>query len=158
MTTIHAKTVVENKFWIVEENNVKVGVLKHTEQQKFVLSSKNTITTYDSKKKLIEKFGTDFFAAVKPTPVAPEASMDVYGFPTACTPFNPMFDVKRGLPLFTKSDKSKSKFCAGYYIFKFETGWAKRFCPKLVSLEQYPYEGPFKTKLEMKQRLKHAPK
>lgn len=67
-----------------------------------------------------------------------------------------MFDVKRHLPLFTKSNKSKSVYCAGYYIIKFDKGWVKSFCPKLITVERYQYEGPFKTELEMKQRLNNA--
>jgi hypothetical protein len=67
-----------------------------------------------------------------------------------------MFDVRKNLPLFTKSEKSKSVYCAGYYIIKFEKGWVKSFCPKLITIERYPYEGPFKTDIEMKQRLSNA--
>ena len=48
-----------------------------------------------------------------------------------------MYDVKRKLPLFTKSKKSKSLYCAGYYIIQFEKGWVKSFCPKLITIERY---------------------
>ena len=42
--------------------------------------------------------------------------------------------------LFTKSKKSKSLYCAGYYIIKFDKGWVRSFCPKLVTLESYDYK------------------
>jgi hypothetical protein len=64
-----------------------------------------------------------------------------------------MYDVKRKLPLFTKSSKSKSLYCAGYYTIKFEKGWVKSFCPKLITIERYEYRGPFKTELEMRTEL-----
>ena len=67
-----------------------------------------------------------------------------------------MFDVSRRLPLHTKSEKSNSYFCAGYYIVKFDKGWLRRDFPKLLTLTRNPYEGPFKTKFEQKLALKVA--
>lgn len=157
MTELHAKPIVDGKFWIVEENGSKIGVLKITEQKKYVLSSKDSITTFDSKKKIVEHFGTDFFVKGKVEKVI-EKEKSVHDYPTSSIPHNPLYDVKRHLPLFTKSNKSKSIYCAGYYIIKFEKGWVKSFCPKLITIERYPYQGPFKTELEMKQRLSNVSK
>lgn len=155
MTEIHAKPVVDGKFWIVEDKGNKVGILKITEQKKYVFSSKDKITTFDNKKKLFETFGKDFFVAKTSDPEK-EIDREVHGYPCSSEPHNPMFDVRRNLPLFTKSGKSKSVYCAGYYIIKFEKGWVKSFCPKLITIERYPNEGPFKTDIEMKHRLSNA--
>ena len=57
-----------------------------------------------------------------------------------------------------KSSDSKSLYCAGYYCIKFEKGWVKSFCPKKITLERYPYKGPFKTEIEMKQVLANVSK
>ena len=81
---------------------------------------------------------------------------EVHGFPSSVAPYNSMYDVKRKLPLFTKSEKSKSLYAAGYYIIRFEKGWVKSFCPKLITVERYEYKGPFKTSIEMKQELSLA--
>ena len=157
MPTIHAKPIVEGKFWIVEDGETKVGVLKLNEQKKYVFSSNDTVQVYESKKKLFEQFGKDFFTI---SPKKPKVTLDheVQGYPTSSAPYNPMFDVKRHLPLFTKSNKSKSVYCAGYYIIKFDKGWVTSFCSKLITVERYQYEGPFKTELEMKQRLSSVSK
>jgi hypothetical protein len=80
----------------------------------------------------------------------------VHGYDTSCVPHNPLFDVKNKLPLFTKSPKSKSLYCAGYYIIRFEKGWVKSFCPKAITLERYKFKGPFKTNLEMRTELSKA--
>lgn len=157
MTELHAKPIVDGKFWIVEDQGNKIGILKVTEQKKYVFSSKDKITTFDSKKKLFETFGKDFFVA-KSFQVKSDSEKEVHGYPASSEPHNPMFDVRRNLPLFTKSGKSKSVYCAGYYIIKFDKGWVKSFCPKLITIERYPYEGPFKTELEMKHRLSNASK
>ena len=155
MTELHAKPIVDGKFWIIEQGQEKIGVLKITEQKKYVFSSKDKQTTFDNKKKIVETFGSNFFLVSDKNKIISEAK-EVHGYPSSSIPYNPMYDVKRHLPLFTKSDKSRSVYCAGYYIIKFEKGWVKSFCPKLITIERYPYEGPFKTDLEMKQRLSNA--
>jgi len=157
MTELHAKPVIDGKFWIVEDQGNKVGILKVTEQKKYVFSSKDNITTFDNKKKLFETFGTNFFVKeqIQKTIVVDKT---VHEYPTSSTPHNPLYDVKRHLPLFTKSNKSKSVYCAGYYIIRFDKGWVKSFCPKLITVERYQYQGPFKTELEMKQRLSNVSK
>lgn len=159
MIEVHAKPIIDGKFWIVESiNGTKVGVLKITDQHKYVFSSKDTVQTFDSKKKLVDQFGKNFFVKLPTTTSTVPKDHDVQGYPTICEPHNSMFDVRKHLPLFTKSNKSKSVFCAGYYIIKFEKGWVKSFCPKLITIERYPFEGPFKTELEMKQRLSNVPR
>ena len=85
-----------------------------------------------------------------------EQDFEVYGYSTSCTPYNPMFDVKQRLALFTKSEKSKSLYCAGYFIIKFDKGWVKSFCPKLITVERYETKGPFKSDLEMRHELSRA--
>ena len=85
-------------------------------------------------------------------------NFEVHGFPCSQHPYNPMFDVQKQLPVYTKTPKSKSQFCAGYYIICFEKGWRKAYCPKMITLSRYKYRGPMKTKLEMQQVLNNAVK
>jgi len=153
---LHAKPVIDGKFWIVEKNDQKIGVLKITEQKKYMFSSKDQITTFDNKKKIIDKFGKDFFIKKSENKELDDNKKSVYGFPTSSIPHNVIFDVKKKLPLFTKSLKSKSIYCAGYYIIKFNKGWVKSFCPKLITIDRYPFQGPFTTEIEMKERLNRA--
>jgi hypothetical protein len=111
MTELHAKPIVDGKFWIVEDHGNKIGILKVTEQKKYVFSSKDTTTTFDNKKKLFETFGKDFFVT-KSNENKFDAIKEVHGYPTTNDPHNPMFDVKRNLPLFKKCGKSKSVYCS----------------------------------------------
>ena len=85
-----------------------------------------------------------------------EKKKEVHTYPTSVNPFNQMYDVKRKLPLFTKSKKSKSLYCAGYYIIRFDKGWVRSFCPKLVTIENYESKGPFRTEIVMRQELSRA--
>jgi hypothetical protein len=157
MTEIHAKPIVDGKFWIVEQDGTKIATLHKKENNKFVLSSTNGEVMFNKKDDLTKEFGKDFF--LTNTKIKVTTSTDInecHGYPTSCRPYNSMYDVKRKLPLFTKSNASKSLYCAGHYIIKFEKGWVKSFCPKAITIERYPFKGPFKTELEMKAVLSNA--
>jgi hypothetical protein len=158
MTEIHAKPIIDNKFWIVEKDGEKFATLRKNEDNRFILSNELGVKVYDTKESLTRQFGKDFFVA-KIIKEADEAKPnEVHGFSTSTSPFNSMFDIKRKLPLFTKSEDSKSLYCAGYYVIRFDKGWVKSFCPKLITLQRYDYKGPFKTELEMKQVLTNVSK
>lgn len=157
MSEIYAKPIVEGKFWIVEQSGEKIGTLHKKENNKFMLSSKDGQSFFGRKEELIKVFGKDFFSSkIKTSISSTDKEVDVYGYPTSCFPHNPMYNVQKKLPLFTKSKDSKSLYCAGYYIIKFNKGWVKSFCPKLITIERYENKGPFKTELEMKQVLLNA--
>jgi hypothetical protein len=158
MTDLHAKPVIENKFWIVEKDGEKFATLRKSDDNRFVMSNETGIKIYDTRKSLTDQFGKDFFVAkiIKEAMNAP--IQEVHGYPSSCIPHNPMYDIKRKLPLFTKSQDSKSVYCAGYYVIRFDKGWVKSHCPKLITLQRYEYQGPFKTELEMKQRLSNVSK
>lgn len=156
MTEIHAKPIVDGKFWIVEQDGNKIATLHKKENNKFILSSQNGELMFNKKEELTKQFGKEFFLTNNKVKVSAVVENDCHGYPTSCTPYNVMYDVRRKLPLFTKSNQSKSLYCAGYYIIKFDKGWVKSHCPKLITIERYPYKGPFKSEIEMKQVLSHA--
>jgi hypothetical protein len=158
MTDLQAKAVIENKFWIVEKDGEKFATLRKSDDNRFVMSNEAGIKIYETKKSLTDQFGKDFFVAKIIKEATNSPLQEVHGYPSSCNPHNPMYDIKRKLPLFTKSQDSKSVYCAGYYVIKFDKGWVKSHCPKLITLQRYEYQGPFKTELEMKQRLSNVSK
>lgn len=153
---IKAKPIVDGKFWLVEDNGTKVGLLHKKENNKYLLSSKTGETYFSKKDELVKQFGKDFFQIKENVSLTHTEIRDVYGYPTSCHPFNPLYNVQRKLPLFTKSGASKSLYCAGYYIIKFDKGWVRSFCPKLITVERYPFKGPFRTEQEMKQAINNV--
>jgi hypothetical protein len=157
MTILQAKPIIDNKFWIVEDSGVKIGTLRKNED-KFVFSNENGIKVFDTKKSITEQFGKDFFVAKIIKEADDALPNEVHGFKSSTTPHNSMYDIQKKLPLFTKSLDSKSLYCAGYYVIRFEKGWVKSFCPKLITLQRYEYKGPFKTDIEMKQVLSRVNK
>ncbi len=158
MQTLTAKSIINDKFWIVERNGEKFATLRKNDNERFVLSNKSGVELFNSKESLIQKYGENFFVVdiIKESDDA--AQNEVYGFATCVAPTNPMFDIHKKLPLFTKSKESKSLYCAGYYTIRFDKGWVKSFCPKLITLQRYDYQGPFKTEFEMKQALTNVTK
>jgi hypothetical protein len=158
MTELHAKPIIKDKFWIIEQDGEKIATLRKNEDNRFVMSNESGIKIYDTKDSITKQFGKNFFVAkiIKESDNA--LPNEVHGYGTSTAPHNAMFDIKRKLPLFTKSEDSKSLYCAGYYVIKFDKGWVKSFCPKLITLQRYEYKGPFKTELEMKQVLSNVTK
>ena len=155
---IKAKPIVDGKFWILEEDGERVGTLHKKENNKFMLSAKGSERYFNRKDELTKIFGKEFFETKVKTTVSHQETKEVYGYPSSCHPYNPMFNVQKKLPLFTKSPNSKSLYCAGYYTIKFDKGWVKSFCPKLITLQRYQYQGPYKTEIEMKQVLANVTK
>jgi len=158
MSELQAKPVIDNKFWIVERDGEKFATLRREEDNRFVLSNKTGVRIYNNKQSLMKQFGSDFFIARIVREADDANPQEVHGYPSSTVPHNAMFDIKRKLPLFTKSEDSKSLYCAGYYIIRFDKGWVKSFCPKLITLQRYPYQGSFKTELEMRQVLSNVSK
>ena len=124
-----SKVLVPNKEWILADKG-----------QKF---------EFKSLKEIKEELGVGELAG-KSEGTAKSDQNVIYGYPTSSSPYEPVYNVKKKLPLFAKSAKSKSQYCAGHYVIQFRKGWVKSFCPKLITLERYPFIGPFKTEVEMK--------
>lgn len=150
-----AKPVVKNKFWIVESQGTKIGNIQACDEGGVVYVHDNQREMFPSIKLLSSKYNITFVKAEKPKKVKQDV-YDVYGFPTNTQPNNEVLDVQRYLPIYTKGAKSKSFFCAGYYIIKFSSTWVRAYCPKLITLNRYEYEGPFKTQDRMLEAMKEA--
>lgn len=151
MTTI-AKVLIPNKSWLLENDGHKIGTLNRSRSSYYILKNGEEVPL-GNVKDVKEKLGIIFDEQVllKTENVVKEHS--VYDFPANSKPYNAVYNIKRKLPIYSKSKKSKSQYCAGYYVIKFRKGWVKSFCPKLITLDRYPFHGPFKTDQEMRNML-----
>jgi hypothetical protein len=168
--TVKAKTLIKDKFWIVEQNGEKLGTLQKKDNNGWIFLSKaDKRQVYHTQESLFQRFGVGIFShdikigepgdsTVETIEGDEGTGYTVHGYPCSQKPFNPMFDVQKQLPIYTKTPKSKSLFCAGYYIICFEKGWRKAYCPKVITLQRYEYKGPIKSKIEMQQILNNAVK
>lgn len=148
-----AKPVVKNKFWVVEDQGHKVATIQAVEDGGFVYVHDDQREKFNSIKLLSKQYNITFD---KPVKKSAKVATDnhIHGYPTQAKPHNELYDVSRRLPVYTKTAKSKSYFCAGYYIIQFENHWTKAYCPKLITLNRYPFRGPFSTQEAMIQELR----
>ena len=152
MTEINAKPIVDGKYWILEQNGEKIGTLSK-EKKTYSFNRQGQKIEVGTLDEVVEKLGIHFQKYAKAPTQVNRDEFTVYDYPCSSKPYNPLYNVKKRLPIYAKSNKSKSQYCAGYYVIQFRKGWVKSFCPKLITLERYPFKGPFKTEFEMKSIL-----
>lgn len=143
MTELKAKPVVKNKFWIVERDGNKVATIQTTDDG-VVWVDGHVREKFATIKMLKDRHNVDFV----PSKSKSEKPQDVYGFPVSSRFYNPLYDVTKHLPIYTKQEKSRSYYCAGYYLVQLGTTWTRAFCPKLITLQRYPFKGPFASEQE----------
>lgn len=149
---LRAKTIMPDKFWILEnEQGLKQGTISKADVVKVVIN--NVEKTYETFDKACWDLGINVESKIEPKE---ETKQDetVLGYPVKCDAFNPIWDLKRKIPVFTKTEKSKTLHAAGFYIIEFDTGWVQSFCPKVSTLDTNAFKGPYKDKLEMREQLR----
>lgn len=155
-----AKILVPDQEWLVTDENQKIGSISKNKKG-FVFHKNGKSTEIKDTAELNSIFGSVIFEESLKKLKQDKTDTNgyqIYDFPCSSKPYEPIYNVKKKLPLFAKSDKSKSQYCAGYYVIKFRKGWVKSFCPKLITLERYPFHGPYKTEAEMKNMLNYVNK
>lgn len=139
---ILAKPVVKNKFWILKEDDRKIGTVENT-RNGFLVRAYNQEAEFKTIKTIKNRTNI-IFEETPESKIRPD--WQVNGFLTNSKPYNAVYDVKRRLPLFTKKNKSKSWYAAGYYQININGNEEIHFCPKLILLQRYDYIGPVHSK------------
>jgi len=140
---IRAKSVVKNKFWILKQNDIKVGQVKVRSDDEIEVKIHGVVAERFTSVRAMKESGLFEFTEL-PKPVA-TISEDAHGYPTNTLAYNAVWNVKYKLPLYTQTAESKSWFAAGYYKVNIFGTWIVQYCPKLITLQRNTYEGPFKT-------------
>jgi len=145
-TKMLAKTIMPGKFWILEESGQKIGTI-HNGDNVFTLSFKGGMRRYTDVKALEDELEISLGASAQEVSIK-NSNDFVLDYPTA---WSEIYNKQEqdGLPIFTKTEKSKSFHAAGYYGIQFPNGWTTSFCPRLNTLKGYSYIGPFKTQEDM---------
>ena len=139
-----AKSVIENKFYIVEDKNGKVGTAKVNGKDVEYYNTRTDTSVCMT----LEQFLEDF-AVENKSSTAQTSYVTVFGYPTnVFEAFNERS--QNTLPVFTKKSTSSIEYAAGYYAFEYpNNGWTRAYVPKLKTLDDYPWMGPFKTESDM---------
>jgi hypothetical protein len=145
--------------WIVNDNAKHVGILHRTIQDKYTYLDKTETILFDNSQDVKEFFKNKFvFEEEVSIDITQPSTFYIKGhavdYPTPVPVDSSDPDYLQDIPLFAKTETSDVYYAAGWYCIHFGKGWKSGNCPKLSTLLQYGYEGPFKTKLEVKQRLK----
>ena len=143
---IIAKPVIKDQFWILKQNDRKVGNIEATGDG-YSVKIDNRVTSFKTINMIQQRANIEF-ESVGNIPSREPTSFQVQGYPSNSRVYNPIWDVKHKLPLFTKTAKSRSWFAAGWYQIKQRRTWSVVQSPKLITLERYTYQGPFYTNEE----------
>ena len=136
-----AKPVIDKQFWILQENNRKVGNVEACAGG-YQVRLNNQVAQFKTIKMAAQRANIEFEPAVKLS--KPKSAMDqVHGYPVSGRIHNPMWDVSQQLPVYTKTAKSKSWFAAGWYRVRRSRVWHTMLAPKLIVLQRYKHAGPF---------------
>jgi hypothetical protein len=158
--TSKAEVLVPNKQWLIKSGQTKIGSIAK-EKKGYAFLRNGQKITFKNLSEINSQFGIALFEDnIKKIKLEkPEnKNYSIYDYPCKTKPFDPIYNIRNKLPLYVKNLKSKSRYCAGYYLIEFRKGWTKAYCPKLITLQRYPYQGPFKTEAEMKLMLNNLNK
>jgi hypothetical protein len=124
----------------VEQDGQKIATIQTTDDGVVWVDGQHR-EKFATIKMLKDRHNVDFVKADKKA----SGQNEVYGFPLTGKHFNELYDVNKRLPIYTKQERSKSFYCAGYYLIKLGTSWTRQYCPKLITLQRYEYMGPYRT-------------
>lgn len=153
--TVKLKPITETSWLVIgDTEETRIGLLSEIRNQ-YVLMVKGEKKQFIDRKAVSRFFNEDVFNNL----IKPEIDDDnrksfyINGFPVDFD--NPHEVVIKGnkLPLFSKKSTSDVYYGAGYYCLHFPKNWMPAYCPKLSTLENYEYVGPYKTESEMKAML-----
>lgn len=158
----HEKTVLQqisDVAWLVHQGPAKLGILNKDVQEHYTYITGKDLVKFNDQWEVVEHFGNlNLFNEVISSPAKTSERIFIKGFevdhdnPIVVDSTHP--DYIDDLPIYAKIEGKGIYYAAGYYCINFEKGWKKSRGPKLATLLKYGFEGPFKTELEMRQRLK----
>jgi hypothetical protein len=141
---IHAKPIIPDQYWILRDDQGKIGNIE-VDRGSYVVSINGEKSRFHNLDSLRHRLAVTFDHDQKPVSTD---LREVHGYPTSDIPYNAVFDVSKQIPLWTQKPKSRSWLAAGYYRVKPNRNWRVVFCPKLILLQRYQYQGPYRTREE----------
>lgn len=152
--TLIAKPVIDKQFWILQDGDRKIGNIEACAGG-YQVKINNQVAQFKTIRMAAQRANIKFESVIKT--VAPRSAKNlVHGYPVTGRAFNPMWDVKMKLPVFTKTTKSKSWFAAGWYRVRKGKQWSVTQDPKLILLQRYEYQGPFHSSQEANHESTHT--
>ena len=142
---IIAKAVIPNQYWILQQDDRKIGNIEAAADGFTVVINGNQ-QKFKNLRTIKNKVSIDF-QNLRRSSTPGQANL-VLGYPTDGTPYNGVFDVPHQVPLWTREPRSKSWYAAGWYLIRQGRAWRTEFCPKMIMLNRNAFVGPFHTEQE----------
>ena len=161
---MYTTEIIKDKFWILEDAGVKLGTIRKKDDSDFEVIIRNEGIEILSTDALTTNYGSSI---LEPKLVKRIESVEygksideVLGYPCKHKGFNTVLkDIKgKQVPVYTKTENSKTLYAAGYYGLHFNGVWRNTYCVKLETLENYEFVGPFKSKSEVEAEALKASK
>lgn len=130
--------------WILQKNGSRLALLTSKEGS-LIAIGKLGKTKFADIKDLEEFLGSKVEIEQPVEDASGDELGDINGYPVK-HPNMVAAETELDLPVYKRG---KTEHAAGYYGVKFAHGWVTSYCPKLTTLTDNEYIGPFRTKLEM---------
>jgi len=149
MSELVAKPIIKDQLWIVTDGDRKIGNIE-ANSAGFSLQMNGDYVQFDDTSEISKKIPIKFvsFGSSTSDEVVPYAD-----YPTPNVIYNSLYDVTKGLHLFTKTQQSKCYHVAGWYAVNHNGTPEVTFCPKYIFVDRYPYYGPYKNEEDAKSQL-----
>lgn len=136
--------------WILMSDGNRLGLVSQTSNGINIIGNIEP-KQYKDIAELQKKFDNKLLIE-KPIEVEHEPeTVEVNGFPIKHKEFYNV--LTETVSSYTRTETSSTRYAAGYYGLRFPNGWTSSFCPKLTTLSEYEYIGPFTTRLEMQHQI-----
>ena len=148
--TYTLKPITETN-WILQQDGVKIALItKNSDKNKLHALGKLDRVLFDDFKDLEKHLGSKLEVEKHDDEEVAELG-NINNYPVKHAGAIPVPDQE--LPVYKRTVTSNTAYSAGYYGVRFPNGWVTSYCPKLTTLTENEYIGPFKTKLEMQNSI-----
>jgi hypothetical protein len=145
--------------WLVHQGSERLGILSQGEQERFTYITGKDMITLQGEAAVRKHFGnvTLFEEKIsepmqRPDGVYVHGHLIDYPEPFVIEPGHT--DYNPDVPLFSKNAGSNIYYAAGFYVINFSKGWKWANSPKWSTLTDYGFEGPFRSEIDAKHRMK----
>lgn len=145
--------VLSNNFWEVRKDGKKLAFIQETpngytlkKTDLRVFSNKSFTENFKSLSEISSKYQIKFETRKKKSlNEVRDDQRSVFGYATNSIAYNKVFDFKNSLPLYTKTTKSKSYYCAGWYAVAYKNKYVAVSNPKIITIKRAKFFGPYKS-------------
>lgn len=145
--------------WIVQRGTHRMGILNKDVQDHYTYISGKTVEVFHNDAAVRDHFGNIRLFEDKIDQdltrrdgVYIRGHLVDYPDPVLVEESDPNY--RKDLPLYLKSAGSDVYYAAGWYCINFERGWKQAHSPKLSTLLEYGFTGPFRHSSESREEMK----